>query len=115
MNNIEKKLDAIEKNQEKNTKILEDVSKKRNEQAKSLHKIEHKVEHMEQKIREIMATIDSFTDKLQESAVKMEGIAIRTSQSEQTYTKLIDFVVKIFWVVVVSYLLYKLGIQGPPV
>jgi chromosome segregation ATPase len=90
------------------------VEKRRN-QSGNLGKAEHKIEHLEDKIREMSSDIDSLSKKIQEFEIKMEGINLRTSRSQQNWDQLIDFVVKIFWVVVASYLLYKLGIQSPSV
>jgi len=90
------------------------VEKRRN-QSGSLGRFEHKIEHLEDKIKEMSSDIDSFSKKIQEFEIKMEGINLRTSRSQQNWDQLIDFVIKIFWVVVASYLLYKLGIQSPSV
>jgi predicted nucleic acid-binding Zn-ribbon protein len=88
---------------------------KRKNQSGDLGRIEHKIEHFEDKIKEMSSEMDSFSKKIQEFEIKMEGINLRTSRSQQNWDQLIDFVVKIFWVVVASYLLYKLGIQSPSV
>ena len=91
------------------------VGKIKNQIVEPSSKLEHKLEHLEDKFKEMSVEINSFSNKIQEFEIKMEGINLRTSRSEQTWAQLVDFVTKIFWVIVASYLLYKLGIQSPSV
>ena len=66
------------------------------------------------KIKDLKEDVDIFCEKVQSFEVKIESIHIRTASTESKWSNIIEFFVKIFWVIIVSYLLYKLGIQGPP-
>ena len=74
-----------------------------------------KISVIDGKIKDLKESINSIFDKVQKFEIKMEAIHIRTTDSENKWSNITDFVVKIFWVVIVSYLLYKLGIQAPPI
>jgi hypothetical protein len=73
-----------------------------------------KIKILEEKTKDLKDCIDSLVGKVQKLEIKMESIHLRTMDTENKWTTITDFFVKIFWVVIVSYLLYKLGIQGPP-
>jgi len=74
-----------------------------------------KISVIDGKIKDLKESINSIFDKVQKFEIKMEAMHIRTTDSENKWSNITDFVVKIFWVVIVSYLLYKLGIQAPPI
>lgn len=74
-----------------------------------------KVSVLDGKIKDLKESLNSIFDKVQKFEIKMEAMHIRTTDSENKWSNITDFVVKIFWVVIVSYLLYKLGIQAPPI
>lgn len=74
-----------------------------------------KVTILDGKIKDLKESINFVVDKVQKFEIKMESIHLRTTDTENKWSNITDFVVKIFWVVIVSFLLYKLGIQAPPV
>lgn len=74
-----------------------------------------KVSILDGKVKDLKESINYVVDKVQKFEIKMESIHIRTTDTETKWSNITDFIVKIFWVVIVSFLLYKLGIQAPPV
>lgn len=97
-------LKEIKKNQQNLKKDISDVEK-------ILIKHQNEIEDF----LEIDKKFIDLQQKFYELSIKMEHIQIKTSNAESAWTNTIDFIVKMFWVILVSYLLYKLGIPASPV
>ena len=57
--------------------------------------------------------IDDLEDKVQELELKTETLSLRTASSESKWSKIIDFCLKLAWVLLAGYILYKLGFPDP--
>ena len=108
------KLNNLEKSQDKVLQKIDEFKKEIIEFEKSLNSKDSKISLLQSKIKDLKEDVDIFCAKVQNFEVKIESIHIRTASTESKWSNIIEFFVKIFWVIMVSYLLYKLGIQGPP-
>lgn len=111
---LKEKLSNIEKNQNGLTEKLEIIKKEVNNFEKTLISKDSKISIIQSKLKDLKESLDQVIEKVQKFEIKMESIHLRTTDSENKWSNIIDFFVKIFWVIVVAYLLYKLGLQGPP-
>ena len=99
-NNLIKQIELLKKDLDKFEKLL--ISK------------DSKISILQSKTKDLKESLSSIFEKVQKLEIKMESIHMRTTDTENKWTAITDFFLKIFWVVIVSYLLYKLGIQAPP-
>lgn len=111
---LKEKINNIEKNQNALIEKLEDLKKEINNFEKKLISKDSKTTILQNKVKDLKESLDQIIEKVQKFEVKMESIHLRTADSESKWSNIIDFFVKIFWVIVVAYLLYKLGLQAPP-
>lgn len=53
--------------------------------------------------------------KIKDLNHNLDLLKAKSSNSESFWGGIIDFIVKVFYVIIVSYILYNLGWEGPPV
>lgn len=73
-----------------------------------ISKIKSEINGLERENKEIK-------DKINELQIILESIKIKNSSNESFWGGVLDFGIKIVWILIVSYILYKLGIPGPTV
>lgn len=82
---------------------------------KNYQVLESKIKIIEEKLKEIRQENNLTKKELYEVSSIFESIKVKNSHSESFWSGTIDFIIKIIWIIVVSFILYKLGINPPPV
>jgi len=57
----------------------------------------------------------SLNDKIHKLEILIESLKLKNNTSENFWSGIIDFIVKLIYVFVVSYILYVMGWESPPV
>jgi uncharacterized coiled-coil DUF342 family protein len=111
------KIDARVKNLAKGQ---EETDEELIDQAEDINEIRQKLLVLETKLQEGKEgrdgeeeNISSIKNKLQEMELKVQAVSIAAAGHENRWKSIITFVVQIIWVVLASYILYKMGIQTP--
>lgn len=74
-----------------------------------------KVKDLENRINELRKENELLKQNLINMDKVFESMKIKSSHSEDFWSGTADFIIKIIWIIVVSFILYKLGINPPPV
>lgn len=82
---------------------------------KSYSILKNRVKHLEEKIKGLEKENLLLKEKLTEVERTFELLKIKNSHSEGLWSGTVDFVIKVVWIIVVSLILYKLGISPPPI
>jgi hypothetical protein len=59
--------------------------------------------------------VKSLNDKIHKLEILIESLKLKNNTSENFWSGIIDFIVKLIYVFVVSYILYVMGWESPPV
>lgn len=94
---------------------IETVLEKFYASEKNYQVLESKIKIVEEKLKEIHQENNLIKKEIHILENLFESIKIKNSQSESFWSGAFDFIIKIVWIVVVSFILYKLGISPPPI
>ena len=100
-------------------KILVERQKEIDDQIEKLLEIQKDVLRLNEKVSVIISgdpqkELNLFRDKIHNIEVKMENFNLKISGYDDKWSKVFDSFWKVGLTVVAGYILYKLGISGPP-
>jgi len=94
---------------------IETVLEKFYSAEKNYQVLDSKIKNIEEKLKEIRQENNLTKKEIHLLESLFESIKIKNSQTDSFWSGTIDFIIKIVWIIVVSFILYKLGINPPPI
>jgi chromosome segregation ATPase len=101
------------KAQESNAIKIEDASEELSDLFSKLSVVEARIHVLEDKseIENIVQEVEQIRDDIHEMALKIQQLEIATKREENRWKTAFSFGLQIVWVILTSYLLYRLGLN----
>lgn len=83
-----------------------------------IHELSELVGDLDTKLQVLdsqMEDIRNVRDEFKETQIKVNLLETTNTNQEHRWKAIFSFSVQLIWVIIASYILYKLGIQSPPV
>ena len=81
-------------------------------QQEALNQLGLKIQAVEE-VKALKETIKGLEGIIRGLELKLQSIEEHSTRSENRWKIIVDYGVKIIWVIIMAYMLYRLGLQGP--